>query len=152
MFPVRWSVNDVMLLGKEGAQYFVTTFPHSQNNSFKNIIILIPITLFEFFIDDPLDQWLPTGVPRHNRVPWPGARGAANIYNSFFFYILNPFWVPPNIYNIKGAANKTRLGNTALDPVCLLSVSYQFYFFFSPWLRNENISGKCENNCLLFSE
>ena len=27
---------------------------------------------------DVLDQWFPTGVPRHTRVPWGGARGAAS--------------------------------------------------------------------------
>ena len=25
-----------------------------------------------------LDQWFPTGVPRHTWVPWTGDRGAAN--------------------------------------------------------------------------
>ncbi len=27
-----------------------------------------------------LDQWFPTGVPLHTRVPWEGARGAANFW------------------------------------------------------------------------
>ncbi len=34
---------------------------------------------FLYFCDpmDPLNQWFPTGVPQHTRVPQKGARGAS---------------------------------------------------------------------------
>ena len=39
------------------------------------------------YADCPLDlsQWFSTGVPRHIRVPWDSARGAANDCNSLLF-------------------------------------------------------------------
>ena len=47
------------------------------------------------------DQWFPTGVPRHTRVPWAGARGATNNYNSVIFIPNKQLGVPPDIFKTK---------------------------------------------------
>ena len=63
---------------------------------------------------DGLEQWFPTGLP------WGGAKGAANSYNSVIFIPRNQLGCRqiPLILS-KGAANQKRLGSTGLG--CLLS-------------------------------
>ena len=56
-------------------------------------------------------QWFPTGVPRHTRVPWNGAWGAANCYNSSIFITTKPARGAALLLS-NSAANQKRLGNT----------------------------------------
>ena len=73
-----------------------------------------------------LEQWFPTGVPRHTRVPWEGCRGAAKYWIDCLFVCVLLLRVPQIvIFGMsgcrqiflaqKGAVNSKRLKNTALD-------------------------------------
>jgi len=63
-----------------------------------------------------LDQWFPTGLPRHTKVPWTSASGAINCY---FSLILIPIKLARGAskylkYLIRVPQTKKRLGNTGL--------------------------------------
>ncbi len=70
-----------------------------------------------------VDQWFPTGVPRHIRVPQRGVRGAAEFgVTAFLLHKVPPnchfnqLGVPPNNFkDLKGSANQKSLKNTAED-------------------------------------
>ncbi len=72
-----------------------------------------------------LDQWFPTGVPWHTRVPWKGVGVPPNIkFTTFLSFFttkgaqnchFNQVRVPPNFFLVlQGAVNQKRLKNTAL--------------------------------------
>jgi len=109
-----------------------------------------------------INQWFPTGVPRHTRVPWRGVRGASKYW---IYYLFSAFTtkgapnchfsqvrVPPNFFSVlQGAVNQKRLKDTYLNDGPQNNFRLANFLIFSSvilynWELNNFLTKKTEVN------